>query len=513
MAGAGRIGKANGRNPMMNDDGKSDGAMVPTKRSNEDARAFEEIVEGRAPTKGNVSETAARRTQRRDQRATDGLARVREASRRNRQERFTALLHHVSVDRLRASYLALARDAAAGVDGVTWDEYGSRLEDNLERLHVRVHRGAYRASPSRRVMIPKPDGGQRPLGIATLEDKIVQRAVAEVLQAVYETDFLGFSYGFRPGRSQHQALDALAVGILRKKVSWVLDVDIRGFFDSMDHEWLRRFVEHRIADKRVVGLIEKWLDAGTLVDGHVEMQERGSPQGATISPLLSNVYLHYVFDLWAARWRRREAHGDMIVVRYADDIVVGFQHEADARRFQDELTARAAQFGLELNADKTRLLRFGKLATRQRKERGEAKPETFDFLGFTHICGKSRKGRFVLYRHTSKKRLRRRVRQVRDSLMRRRHLPVPEQGLWLRQVVTGYFAYHAVPTNAETLTVFRNEITRAWLHALRRRSQKDRTTWNTMHALAERWIPNVRVLHPWPDERFDARTRGKSPVR
>lgn len=497
---------------MTNENGKSDGTVVPTKRSNEGARAPEEIVEGRVSAKGNAHEPNARRTQRREQRAV-GLARVREAARRHREEKFTALLHHVTIDRLGDAYRALARRAAAGVDGVTWDTYGVELEANLRTLHVRVHGGAYRASPSRRVMIPKPDGGERPLGIATLEDKIVQRAVADVLNAVYETDFLGFSYGFRPGRNQHQALDALAVGILRKKVNWVLDVDIRGFFDAMDHGWMRRFVEHRIADKRVVDLVQKWLEAGVLADDHVVITERGSPQGATISPLLSNVYLHYVFDLWAARWRRREANGDMIVVRYADDIVVGFQHEADARRFQDELGTRVATFGLELHADKTRLVRFGKLATRQRAERGEGKPETFEFLGFTHVCGKSRAGRFVLFRHTSKKRMRRRLREVRDELMRRRHLPIPEQGSWISQVVRGYFAYHAVPTNAERLQIFRREITRAWLHALRRRSQRHRLTWERMSALEERWIPRARVLHPWPDERFDARTRGKSPVR
>jgi RNA-directed DNA polymerase len=498
---------------MMNEDGKSDEIVVPTKRPNEGRSLPEEAVEGRVSTMGNVHRFTACRTQRRDQHAHDGLARVREVARRNRNERFTALLHHVTIERLGEAFSALSRSAAPGVDGVTWDDYARNVGANIRDLHARVQSGTYRAKPSRRVMIPKPDGGERPLGIAALEDKIVQRATAEVLNAVYEADFIGFSYGFRPGRSQHHALDALAVGILRNHVNWVLDVDIRGFFDAMDHGWLQRFVEHRIADKRVVALILRWLRAGILVEEQLRAAERGSPQGATISPLLSNVYLHYVFDLWAARWRRRAARGAMIIVRYADDIVVGFQHEADARRFRDELTARVGEFALELHAEKTRLLRFGKLAALQRKSRGERKPETFDFLGFTHICGKSRAGRFVLFRHTSRKRMQRRLRTVREDLMRRRHLPIPKQGKWIRQVVSGYFAYHAIPTNSARLVTFRNEITRAWRHALRRRSQRGQVAWSRMEHLADRWIPRARILHPWPDERFDARTQGRSRVR
>jgi len=497
---------------MTNEGGKSDGTVVSAKRSNE-GQAPQEAVERRVSAKENVHKTTAYRTQRRVQDAHDGLVRVREAARRNRKERFTALLHHVTVERLGQAFGALSRYAAAGVDGVTWDEYARNLGANLRDLHARIQRGTYRAKPSRRVMIPKPDGGERPLGIAAMEDKIVQRAMAEVLNAVYEADFLGFSYGFRSGRNQHHALDALAVGIRRKQVNWVLDVDIRGFFDAMTHEWLRRFVEHRIADKRVAALIQKWLNAGVLVEGRLEAAERGSPQGATISPLLSNVYLHYVFDLWAARWRRREASGDMIIVRYADDIVVGFQHEADARRFQEELSARAAGFGLELHADKTRLLRFGKYAAQQRKELGENKPETFDFLGFTHICGKSRAGRFVLLRHTSRKRMQHRLRTVREELMRRRHQPEVMQGKWLRQVVTGYFAYHAIPTNSARITVFHREVTRAWRRALQRRSQRGHVTWRRMEKLTHRWLPRARILHPWPDDRFDARILGKSRVR
>lgn len=498
---------------MMHKSGKSDGLVVPTKQPNNAAKGAEEVVEGRSPAKGNGVELDACRTQCRTKHAQSGLDRVREVARRNKNEKFTALLHHVTIDRLRVAFLALQREAAPGVDGVSWDTYNADREENISDLHIRVHRGTYRARASRRVLIPKADGGERPLGIASLEDKIVQRALVEVLNAVYEPDFLGFSYGFRQGRSQHQALDALAVGLLRRHVNWVLDMDIRGFFDAIDHGWMLRFVEHRIADPRVIRLIQKWLSAGVMVNGVKTVERTGSPQGATISPLLSNVYLHYVFDLWAQQWRRRNAQGDMIVVRYADDVIVGFQHEANARRFHAELGERFSKFGLALNTDKTRLIRFGKLAALQRKERREEKPETFDFLGFTHICGKSRAGRFVLFRHTSKVRIRRRLQAMRKEMMRRRHLPIPVQGAWIHQVVQGYFAYHAVPTNSARLNLFRREIIRSWKHALRRRSQRTRTTWKRMVPLSDRWIPRARILHPWPDERFDARTRGKSPVR
>ena len=425
----------------------------------------------------------------------------------------TALLHHVTVDRLRSAFLTVEKHAAAGIDGVTWQQYAKRLEENLQALHGRLHRGGFRARPSRRVYIPKADGRQRPLGIAALEDKIVQRAVVEVLNAVYEVDFLGLSYGFRPGRSQHQALDALSVGIRRKKVNWVLDADIRGFFDALDHQWLLKFVAHRIGDRRVLALIQKWLRAGVLEGGQWKATEEGTPQGASISPLLANIYLHYVFDLWIQRWRKTRAHGDVIVVRYADDFVVGFQYESDAVRFQDELRIRFCKFALELNAEKTRLIRFGVFAAQQRLERGEGRPETFDFLGFTHICGKSRSAKFLLRRRTISRRLHAKLREVRGELRRRWHIPVREQGRWLAQVIRGYFAYHAVPTNYQRMGQFRREIVRLWYCALKRRSQRDRTTWPRMTQLAETWLPRARILHPWPEERFDARTRGKSPVR
>jgi len=508
----GRVGKAMSHKPTMNAPEKSDGLVVSTKSPNEAGLSAEEAAERRSPAKGNMEEQNASRTQSRTG-ALRALDRVREAARRDKKKQFTALLHHVTIDRLRDAYLALQRKAAAGIDGVTWSEYGQDLEAHLADLHGRAHRGGYRAKPSRRVYIPKPDGRQRPLGIAALEDKILQRAVVEVLNAIYEGDFLGFSYGFRPGRSPHHALDALATSVARKKVNWVLDADIRGFFDAIDHGWMVKFVEHRIADKRIVRLIQKWLAAGVLEDGKWSATEAGTPQGATISPLLANVYLHYVLDLWLQQWRKRVARGEVIVVRYADDFVVGFQHEADAARFRADLQQRLERFGLEVHPDKTRLLRFGRHAAANRRERGEGKPETFDFLGFTHICGQSRSGNFLLLRRTSKKRMRAKLRAVREDLLRRRHLPVPVQGQRIAAVVRGYFAYHAVPTNIERLKSFRTQVIRSWHRALGRRSQRTRTTWQRMSRLASRWLPPPRVLHPYPWDRFDDRTQGRSRVR
>ena len=396
---------------------------------------------------------------------------------------------------------------------MTWAEYGQALEANLEDLYVRVQAGRFRATPSRRVFIPKADGRLRPLGIASLEDKIVQRAVVEVLNAVYEVDFRGFSYGFRPGRGPHHALDALAVGIARKKVNWVLDADIRDFFGQLDHSWLRKFLGHRIADKRVLRLIDKWLAAGVIEDGNWSQAMEGAPQGASASPLLANVYLHHVFDLWADWWRRRHARGDVIIVRFADDITIGFEHEEDAQRFLTALRERFAKFGLELHQDKTRLIEFGRRAARDRATRGLGKPETFDFLGFTHICGKSKSGRFWLRRITIMKRMRAKLREVNDQLKRRRHQPVPVQGQWLRSVVQGHLAYYAVPGNTDAVAAFRTQATRHWYKALRRRSQRTRLNWERMNRLANRWLPPARVKHPFPDVRFNARTQGRSPVR
>jgi group II intron reverse transcriptase/maturase len=427
-------------------------------------------------------------------------------ARQDKEARFTALLHHVDVDRLRAAYRAIRPKAAPGVDGVTWQAYGQDLDQNLVDLHRRLHSGSYRAKPSRRVYIPKADGRLRPLGIAALEDKIVQRAVVEVLNAVYEVDFRGFSYGFRPGRGPHDALDALTVGIGRKRVNWVLDADIRDFFGQLDRVWLRRFLEHRIADERVLRLIDKWLAAGVVEDGKWSKTEHGSAQGASASPLLANVYLHYVFDLWADWWRHRKGHGDVIIVRFADDVIVGFEREVDARRFLVELRERFARFGLELHPDKTRLVEFGRFADRNRQARGLGKPETFDFLGFTHICARTRSGRFWVKRITIAKRMRAKLREVNDQLKARRHQPIPEQGRWLANVVRGHMAYYAVPGNTDAVSGFRFRVTQHWHRALGRRSQRGRIAWVRMNRLATRWLPPIRVMHPFPAERLAVRT-------
>jgi group II intron reverse transcriptase/maturase len=499
----------------MNEREKSDGLVVPAKLSNKDAApsASAETVEGRSPAKGNAAKHNTRRTLRREQRVPSGLARVRQTAARDRKARFTALLHHVTIDRLRDAFKALKRRASPGVDGLTWGAYAENLESHLVDLHGRIHRGSYRAKPARRAYIPKSDGRSRSLGMASLEDKIVQRAVGEVLQAIYEVDFLGFSYGFRPGRNQHHALDALAVALERRKVNWILDADIRGFFDAIDHEWLTRFVEHRIGDPRVLRLIQKWLSAGVVEDGRWRASPEGTPQGATMSPLLANVFLHYAFDLWAHRWRKKCARGDMVIVRYADDFVVGFQRRDDADRFLQELRKRLECFKLELHPDKTRMLEFGRYAHERRIRHGLGKPETFDFLGFTHICGRDRRGRYQLLRKTSRRRMTAKLQAVKAEVMFRRHRPIPEQGKWLGSVVRGYFAYHAIPNNNRRMSAFRARILRMWLHALRRRSQKSRETWQRMNRLATRWIPPVSVQHPWPGQRFDARTQGRSPVR
>ncbi len=496
----------------MNERGKSDGCVVPAKPANKAACAEAESVEGRRPAEGNTaSKTRPGHSAGPD--APSALERVREVARRDKETRFTALGHHVDLDRLRAAYWAIRPQAAPGVDGVTWETYGQDLQANLQGLHQRVQAGRYRARPSRRAYIPKADGRPRPLGIATLEDKIVQRAVVEVLNAVYETDFLGFSYGFRPGRGPHQALDALAVGIWRKKVNWVLDADIRDFFTNLDHGWLEKFLEHRIADRRVLRLIRKWLAAGVIEDGDWSATVQGAPQGASVSPLLANVYLHYVFDLWANWWRRRWARGDVIIVRFADDFIVGFEYQDDAQRFLHDLRERFAKFTLELHPEKTRLIEFGRYAAERRRARGLGKPETFDFLGFTHICARMRDGRFWVRRITISKRMRAKLRAVKDQLKRRRYQPIPEQGRWLAAVVRGHRAYYAVPGNRTAVAAFRTQVTRHWHEALQRRSQRTRINWARMNRLATKWLPPARVTHPFPDVRFRVRTQGRSPVR
>jgi len=486
---------------------------TPGKPPNKTGRPVAEAVEGRGLAKGNPPKRNALRTQSRSG-APSALARVREAAREDRRQRFTALLHHVyDVERLRVAYLALKRDAAAGVDGETWQHYGEDLEASLRDLSERLKRGAYRAKPVRRAYIPKADGRQRPLGVPALEDKIVQRAVVEVLNAIFEADFLGFSYGFRPKRSPHQALDALTVGIMTRKVNWVLDADIRGFFDTLNHGWLVKFVEHRVADRRVVRLIQKWLSAGVLEDGEWTRSEVGTVQGGSISPLLANVYLHYVFDFWVQRWRRKQAHGDVIVVRFADDFVVGFEHRAEAERFLAELRERFTKFGLELHPDKTRLIEFGRFADRDRRRRGGGKPETFNFLGFTHSCTKTRAGKFTVLRQTMRKRWRAKLEEVKSELRRRLHDPVPEQGVYLRSVVRGHIRYYGVPMNGPAVNAFQRAIGWLWGRALRRRSQRHRISALRLRCLVSRWLPPPRICHPYPLVRLGVVTQGGSRMR
>ena len=473
------------------------------KAPNKAGQPVAEGPEGRGLAKGNLPQQNVPRTQGREG-APSALERVRLAAARDRKMRFTALLHHVyALPTLRAAYFSLKKEAAAGVDGETWRHYGERLEENLHHLADRVKRGAYRAKPVRRVYIPKPDGRQRPLGVTTLEDKLLQRAMVEVLNAIYETDFLGFSYGFRPGRSPHHALDALYAGLLTRKVNWVLDLDIRGFFDAIDHGWLVKFIQHRIADRRVMRLIQKWLHAGVLEDGKRMRAQGGTPQGGSASPLLANIYLHYAFDLWVRVWRQKQARGDMITVRFADDIVLGFQHRSDAERLWKELNERLRKFRLELHPEKTRLLEFGPFAADNRARRGQGKPETFDFLGFTHICGKKRSnGRFTVLRQTMRKRLQAKLSEVKAELRRRMHNPIPEQGKWLSAVVGGHTRYYGVPMNSHALSLFRFQVGRLWYRALSRRSQNGRVLWDRMYRLIDRWLPPARICHPYPLRRL-----------
>jgi RNA-directed DNA polymerase len=485
----------------MNKHGKSDNPIVPEKLPNK-AEMAAEAMEGRGLAKGNRSERNALRTQGRAG-VQSALGRIRQAAQKDKKQQFTALYHHVyNVDMLRESYYALKRKAAAGVDGVTWQQYGEKLEGNLKGLSDRLKQGAYRARPSKRSYVPKTDGSKRPIGVTALEDKVVQRATVSVLNAVYEYDFIGFSYGFRPGRNPHNALDALYVGTTKRRVNYVLDADIREFFDTLDHGWLERFIRHRVADKRVVRLVQKWLKAGVLEEGIRTQTDTGTVQGGSVSPLLANIYLHYVFDLWAEQWRKRHARGDVIIVRFADDFVVGFQHRGEAERFLSELKERLAGFGLALHSVKTRLIEFGRFASQNRTSRGEGKPDTFNFLGFTHICGVTRKGWFTIRRKTIGKKLRLKILQVKSELRRRMHDPIPEQGAYLRSVVAGHTRYYGVPFNSPSIGIFRKEICRLWLRTLRRRSHKHRLTWERMQRLIEKWIPPARVCHPYPIKRF-----------
>jgi RNA-directed DNA polymerase len=506
--------EAERRTPMMNAGGKSEQSIVPEKRSNKAEGVAAEVAEGRGCAKGNLQERDALRTQSRVG-AQSALERVRKVAREDRKQRFTALLHHVyDVERLRVAFHALKREAAAGVDGETWQHYREALESNLQDLSVRLKRGAYRARPVRRVFIPKSDGRQRPLGVPVLEDKLVQRAVVEVLNAIFEEDFLGFSYGFRPKRSPHQALDALTVGIITKKVNWMLDADLSSFFDTLRHEWLVQFIEHRVADKRIVRLIQKWLAAGVLEDGRRIQSAVGTVQGGSISPLLANIYLHYVFDLWVQRWRRKQARGDVVVVRFADDFVVGFQHRTEAEQFLADLRERLARFGLELHPEKTRLIAFGRYARQSRSASGGGSAsQTFNFLGFTHSCGKTRQGRFTVLRQTMRRRWQAKLREVKAELRRRLHEPIPQVGTYLRSVVLGHVRYYGVPRNGPAISAFRCAVGRLWWRVLRRRSQRSHLPWHRLQSLVAAWLPPARICHPSSLTRLGVTTRGGSRMR
>ena len=487
---------------MMNGTKKSHSSIVPAKPANKAEQSAAESVEGSDGTKRNAELQSTVRTQGREA-VSQAQDRIREAVHGNKKEKLTALLHHVSVDVLRWAFFSLKKQASPGVDGLTWADYAADLDLNLADLHARVHSGAYRALPSRRRYIPKADGKQRPLGIAALEDKVVQAAVVAILTPIYEAEFLGFSYGFRPGRNQHDALDALAYGINARKINWILDADIARFFDTLRREWLVRFIEHRIGDRRIIRLIQKWLKAGVLEEGQLIETTEGTPQGSVISPLLANVYLHYVYDLWAAQWRSRHAKGDMIIVRYADDQIVGFQHRSDAEHFLNDLKERLVAFALGLHPEKTRLIEFGRYAAERRMGRGQGKPETFGFLGLTHYCSTGKDGTgFQIGRKTQRKRMRAKLHEIKETLRRRRQLPIDEQGQYLGSVIRGHFAYFAVPTNGRLLSAFRYHISIMWIQSLRRRSQRHRLTWERMCRLIEHFLPPPRVLHPWPDQRF-----------
>jgi RNA-directed DNA polymerase len=489
---------------MMHGHRKSDSSIVRPKPLNEAEPEAKEAVDGRGLAKGNLLERNMSRTQSRPG-MPSALERIRQAARRDKRQRFTALLHHVyDVERLGAAYFALRREAAPGIDGETWRHYGEDLQSNLENLSERLKHGAYRAKSVRRAYIAKvgKPGELRPLGVPVLEDKIVQRATVEVLNALYEEDFVGFSYGFRPKRSPHQALDALTLGIMRSKVNWVLDCDIRAFFDTLEHGWLVKFIEHRVADRRVVRLIQKWLSAGVLEEGRRMQSEIGTVQGGSISPLLANIYLHYVFDLWIQQWRRSKARGDVVVVRFADDFVVGFERREDGERLWSELGERLGRFGLELHPGKTRLIEFGRYAEQERRRRGEGKPDTFNFLGFTHSCGKTRKGKFMVLRQTMRRRWQAKLKQVKAELRQRMHEPVPEMGRYLRSVVAGHMRYYAVPMNAVSVSDFRLAVSWIWWRVLKRRSQRSHLPWTRMKRHVAHWLPQIRICHPYPWDRF-----------
>ncbi len=491
----------------MNDCRESDRLVVPGKSSNKPDTVGAEKMEGRGLPEGNKGQQNTLRTQGLES-VLNKLQLIHQKAKADKKMRFTTLMHHIyNITTLKWAYFELKRNAAPGVDRETWESYGKDLETNLQDLSKRLKDGAYKAKPVKRVFIPKTDGKQRPLGVTALEDKVVQRATVAVMNSIYEADFVGFSYGFRPKRSQHQALDALYVGINTKKVSYVFDADIKDFFNKINREWLIKFIEHRIADKRVVRLIQKWLNAGVLEEGEIIYSEQGTVQGSCVSPLLSNIFLHYVYDLWVKQWRQNKARGEIIAVRFADDTVVGFQYKSDAILFQEELKERLQKFGLELHPEKTRLIEFGRFAAETRERRKEGKPETFTFLGFTHICGKKRKnGKFTVWRHTIKKKMHKKLKEIKEELKKRMHEPIPKVGRWLKAIVTGHYRYYGVPGNYKAMDDFRYQICQKWKSSLKRRSQKGYITVDRINELADRWLPRPHICHKYPSERMGVKT-------
>ena len=482
----------------MNGRGESDNPVVARKLPHKGEPSPTEAMERRGLAEETPPQQNVLRTQDRES-TSSALERIRAVAQRDKTMRFTSLYHLIyRPDMLETAFLQLKRNAAPGVDGQTWQSYKLNLQANLQDLSERLKRMGYRPQPVRRVYIPKPDGRQRPLGVTALEDKIVQKAAVMVMEAIYETDFADHSYGCRPGRSQHDALDALYVHLYQRNVNWVLDMDIRAFFDTIDHEWLMKICEHRIADGRLLRLLRRWLKAGVLEDGNVRCEEAGTPQGGVISPLLANIFLHYVLDLWTLAWRHDRATGELYAVRYVDDAVVLFEQRGDAERFRDELRERLKSFGLELHPDKTRLLEFGRHAADDRRRRGEGKPDTFDFLGFTHICGKTLHGKFTIFRHTIRKRSTAKLKAIAQELRRRLHDPVPDVGKWLGSVLRGHYNYYGVPMNSQALGRFYVQLVWLWRQSLRRRSQRHHITWERMKRLAKRWLPPARITHPYP---------------
>ena len=456
-------------------------------------------------TEENIGETICDRTQCRNI-AMSRLAGVREVAIRERKLTFTALMHQVTPELLVTSFYQLKKQAARGVDGISWSEYEEGLETRVSDLHRRIQSGRYKPQPARRVYIPKGNGELRPLSIQCVEDKVAQQAVSMLLGQIYETDFMGFSYGFRPNRSQHDALDALTFGIVKRKVNWVLDLDIRKFFDTVEHEWLIRMLQHRVKDSRLLKLIVRWIKVGFVDDvGRRHPAHFGVPQGSVISPLLSNIYLHYVFDLWSNKWRADNAQGDIVIIRYADDAVLGFQNKWDANRYQAQLIERLAKFGLSLNTDKTRLIRFGRFASAQRAKYGAGKPESFEFLGFTHYCSRKRNGDFMVGRITSRKRLVTQIKAVQVELRRRLHMPPRQTLAWLVRVLRGHANYYSVPGNIVRVSEFRQQLVKRWYKLLRRRSQRTSVNWSWFGPWVTSNLPKVRVVHPFPEERFYAK--------